>query len=84
MYVLSLNKLWDFIQVIYNMREHYTKVEYFSKHILFITIYLLLAKKLNHNNKSMPKTNMNNFVQATEHEVYRYARFEYLYIYRFL
>jgi hypothetical protein len=41
--VLSLNKLWDFRHVIYSIREHYTKVEYFSKHILFITIYLLLA-----------------------------------------
>jgi hypothetical protein len=43
MHVLSLNKLWDFIHVIYSMWEHYTKVEYFYKHILFITIYLLLA-----------------------------------------
>jgi hypothetical protein len=43
MHALSLNKLWDFIQVIYGMRERYTKVEYFSKHTLFITIYLLLA-----------------------------------------
>jgi hypothetical protein len=29
MHVLSLNKLWDFMHVIYSMREHYTKVEYF-------------------------------------------------------
>jgi hypothetical protein len=28
--------------------------------------------------------NMSNFVQATEHEVYMYAKFEYLIIYRFL
>jgi hypothetical protein len=38
---MGLNYLYDFIQVIYNMRKYYTKVEYFSKHILFITIYLL-------------------------------------------
>jgi hypothetical protein len=38
MHDLSLNKLWDFIQVIYGMRENYTKAEYFSKHTLFITI----------------------------------------------
>jgi hypothetical protein len=38
MHDMSLNKLWDFIQVIYSMREHYTKIEYFSKHTLCITI----------------------------------------------
>jgi hypothetical protein len=26
---MSLNKLYDFIQVAYSMRRHYTKVEYF-------------------------------------------------------
>jgi hypothetical protein len=39
---MSLNKLYDFIQVIYSIKEYYTKVEYFSNHNLFITIYLLL------------------------------------------
>jgi hypothetical protein len=39
---MSLNKLHDFIQVSYSMRNLYTKVDYFSKPILFITIYLLL------------------------------------------
>jgi hypothetical protein len=39
---MSLKQLYDFIQIIYSMRKHYTKVEYFPKHILFITIYLLL------------------------------------------
>jgi hypothetical protein len=43
MHDLSLNKLSDFIQFIYSTREHYTKVGYFSKHTLFITIYLLLV-----------------------------------------
>jgi hypothetical protein len=47
---MSLNKLSDFIQVIYSIRKHYTKVEYFPKHILFIIIYLVLKYKLNHNN----------------------------------
>jgi hypothetical protein len=37
-----LSQLYDFIQVIYSIKKHYTKVEYFSKHILFITIYVLL------------------------------------------
>jgi hypothetical protein len=47
---MSLNKLSDFIQVIYIIRERYTKVEYFPKHVPFIIIYLLLEYKLNHNN----------------------------------
>jgi hypothetical protein len=32
----------------------------------------------------MQETNMRNFVHATEPEVYMYAKFEYLDIYRFL
>jgi hypothetical protein len=42
MHFLSPKRLYDFIQIIYSMRKHYTKVEYFSKSILFITIYLIL------------------------------------------
>jgi hypothetical protein len=38
---MILNKLYDFIPVAYSMK-HYTKVEYFPRHNLFITIYLLL------------------------------------------
>jgi hypothetical protein len=37
---MSPIQLHDFIQVIYSMRKYYTKVEYFSKLILFIAIYL--------------------------------------------
>jgi hypothetical protein len=50
MHDMSLNKLYDFIQVIYSMRKHYTRVEYFSKHILFSTFYLLQDQKLNPRN----------------------------------
>jgi hypothetical protein len=39
---MSLNKISDFIQVLNSIRKHYTKNEYFPKHILFITISLLL------------------------------------------
>jgi hypothetical protein len=67
----------------YNIRKHYTKVEYFSKHILFITSYLLPNKKLNHKNNSMQGINMSNIVQSTEHELYMYAKFECLDVYRF-
>ncbi len=66
------------------MRKNYTKVEYFSKPILFITIYLLLNQELIHNNNSMQGKNMNNFIQATEHEGYMYAKFEYLNVHTFL
>jgi hypothetical protein len=52
MHDLSLNKLWDFIEVIYSMREHYTQDGYFPKHILFIIIYLLQEHKLNYKNYS--------------------------------
>jgi hypothetical protein len=41
MHVLSPKERYDFIQVIYIIKEYYTKVEYFSKNILFTTIYLM-------------------------------------------
>jgi hypothetical protein len=46
---MSLKQLYDFIKVIYSMRKHYTRVEYFPKHLLFITIYLLQKQILNYN-----------------------------------
>jgi hypothetical protein len=39
---MSPKQLHDFIQVIHSMRKHNTKVEYCSKLILFIVIYLSL------------------------------------------
>jgi hypothetical protein len=39
---VSLNKLDDFIQVAYSVRNTTPKLSIFSKHILFITIYLML------------------------------------------
>jgi hypothetical protein len=39
---MSPKLLHDFIQVICSMRKHHTKVEYFSKLILFTAIYLRL------------------------------------------
>jgi hypothetical protein len=47
---MSLKQFHDFRQVKNSTSEHYTKVKYFPKPILFITIYLLLNLKLNHNN----------------------------------
>jgi hypothetical protein len=64
---MSLNKFSDFMQVL--------KSEYFLKHILFTTIYVLQKQILNHRNNFEQKINMSNFVHATEHDVYMYAKF---------
>jgi hypothetical protein len=53
--------LYDFKPSIYSMRKNYTKVECFSKPILFITIYLLLDQELNHNNNFMQEQNYEKF-----------------------
>jgi hypothetical protein len=47
---MALIMLSNFMQVLYSTRKHYTKNTYFSKHILFSTIYLLQEQKLNHTN----------------------------------
>jgi hypothetical protein len=79
-----LSQLYDFIQVIYSIKKHYAKVEYFSKHILFITIYVLLKLEFNHNNYSVQEPNTVNFVQASGYEVHMYAKFEYSNVHRIL
>jgi hypothetical protein len=61
MQFISLNMLYDFIQIIYSMRQYYTKVEYFSKHILFTTIYLLLEQNLNPRHYSKQGNNFDHF-----------------------
>jgi hypothetical protein len=59
---INLTVLFDFIQVLISKREHSTKDEYFSSHILFTTIYLLLEGILNHRNYFEQEINMINFV----------------------
>jgi hypothetical protein len=73
---MGLNMTYDFIQVLYSMRQYYTKVEYFSKHILFTTIYLLQEQNLNPRNYSKQEIILIIFVQATGYKVYMYAKFE--------
>jgi hypothetical protein len=51
----------DFIQVLNSIRKHTTKNEYFSRHIIFTTIYLLQEQKLNPRIYSEQELNMNNF-----------------------
>jgi hypothetical protein len=49
------------------------RINIFSKHILFFTIYLLRDQKLNYINYSEHEINMSNFVQATHHDANMYA-----------
>jgi hypothetical protein len=63
----------DFMQVLNIISKHYTKNEYFPKHIQFTMVYLLQEEKLNPRNYSEQELNMDNFVQATEHDVHMYA-----------
>jgi hypothetical protein len=81
MHFMNLIMLPDFIQVLYSRRKHPTKNEYFPRHILFTTIYLLQEQKLNDRNYSEQEINMGNFVQANYHDVRMYAKFGYLYFY---
>jgi hypothetical protein len=74
----------NFIQILNYIRKHPTKNDYFSTHIHFTTIYLLQGQKLNSGNYSKQEIIMSNFVQATEHEVCLYAKFESLDIHRYL
>jgi hypothetical protein len=41
MHYKNLTELADFIHVLYNIRKHWVKNEYFPMHIQFTTIYLL-------------------------------------------
>jgi hypothetical protein len=75
MHVRILNKLSNFMQVLNSIAKHYTKNEYFPKHILITAIYLLERQKLNHKKYYEQEINMGNFLQATEHDVHMYAKF---------
>jgi hypothetical protein len=81
---MDLNILSKFMQVLNIERKHYTKNEYFPKHILLTIIYLMQEQKLNHNKYSVQEINMSNFLQATEHDVHMYAKLGDLTFYAFL
>jgi hypothetical protein len=61
MHYMDLILLSDFLQVLYSARKLSTKNYYFSKHILFYTIYLLQEHKLNPSNYSKHKIIMRIF-----------------------
>jgi hypothetical protein len=67
----------DFMQVLNIIRKHYTNNEYFPKHIVFTTIYLMQEQKLNPRHYFEQKINMRNFVYATDHDVHMYAKIQY-------
>jgi hypothetical protein len=50
MHYKNLTELSDFKQVLYSIRKHWAKNEYFPMDILFSTIYLLQEHKLNPRN----------------------------------
>jgi hypothetical protein len=63
---MALTTLYDFMQVLTSTRKPPTKNLYFSKHILFTTIYLLQEQELNSRIYSKQELIMSIFVQATD------------------
>jgi hypothetical protein len=84
MEIMALIILYDFIQVLNSTRKYYTNNEYFPKHTLFSTIFLLQEEVLNLKNYFEQEINMINFVQATENDVLMYASFVCQDVYEFL
>jgi hypothetical protein len=84
MHSMSLNKFFDFMQVLNSIRTYSMKNGYFPKYISFSTIYVQWEQKLNHINYSKQKINMSNFVKTTKHAMNMYAKFEYFTFYVFL
>jgi hypothetical protein len=84
MHFVNLIILSDLMQVLNINRKHYTKNEYFPKHNLFTTIYLMQEQKLNPNKYSEKDIIMRNFVQATENDVQMHAKVQGLILHIFL
>jgi hypothetical protein len=76
MHFMTLIILYDFMQVLNSIRKHPTNNEYFSRHILFTTIYLLQEKKLNPRNYYEQELNMRTFIQDNDHDVHMCAKFQ--------
>jgi hypothetical protein len=60
------------------------RLSIFPLHILFIAIYLSLDYKLIHNNNSVQRIIMGNFLEATEYGAHTFEKFWDLILYRFL
>jgi hypothetical protein len=81
---MALIILYDFMQVLNSTRKYYTNNKYFPKHTLFSTIYLLQEEILNHRNYFEHELNMNNFIDSTENDMHKYAKFGTLNVCAFL
>jgi hypothetical protein len=84
MRLVRLTWFSNFMHVLNSISKHYTKNEYFSKHILFTIIYLMQEQKLKPNKYSERKINMSNFVQTIGCDVHMYAKFGGFTCYDFL
>jgi hypothetical protein len=71
---MILISLSDFMWVLHSIYSHPIKNEYFSKHIVFTTIYLLQKQKLNPKTYSEQETIMRIFVQSNYHDVHIHAK----------
>jgi hypothetical protein len=81
---MHLILLSDFIQVLISKRKHSTQDEYFPRHILFTTIYLLLEEILNHRNYFEYEINMINLLYTTNHNVHMHANMQCINMHIFL
>jgi hypothetical protein len=58
---MNLTMLYDFMQVLNSIRSSLPRRTYFTKHILFTTIYLLQERKFNHKKIYEQELNMGQF-----------------------
>jgi hypothetical protein len=75
---MHLNMLSYFMNVLNSVRKHYTKNEYFPKHIIFTTIYLLQEQRLNPRNYFEQEINMNFFIKSKKYANNMHEKFQYL------
>jgi hypothetical protein len=81
---MNIIVLSDYMKLLNSTRKHPTNNEYFSRHILFTTMYLLQEQKLNPKNYSEQDINMSNFIQAKEYDMIMYSNFQCMNIHVFL
>jgi hypothetical protein len=81
---MSLNKFYDFMKILYGAGNLPIKNQYFSKHILFSTIYLLQAQNLNLTNYSKQEAITNIFAWTTDHDMSMQAKIQSMNRYRYL
>jgi hypothetical protein len=73
---MQLKFFSDFLQVLYSTRKFPTKDQYFSKHKLFPTIYLIQEQKLNTRKYPMQELIMEILLWATDHDMNMHAKIQ--------